>query len=768
MHAISVSARVVALPLLVTLMLAGCGGGGSSGGGGGGGSSTPSLPIAEFTASPLTVQVGSPVQFTDGSTGATGWQWDFNSDGTPEDYGQNPSHVYTAPGIYDVTLQVSNAAGINTRLRMAYITVTPPPPVAEFVASPTTLTLGSSVQFTDQSTNATAWSWDFNNDGTADSTAQNPAHVYGAAGTYTVVLTASNSGGNNVRTRAAYITVNPPPSTTVDIDVDTDRNGSVDNAADEAGEEAWSTTRGAVFYWNIDDDDNNAQFDHSDTAVNGATDALDLARVVIRQISGAPSGGSVTVNVTPAAAQSNIRIFQNNGGTWTSIYSTGASFTLPVSAVQAGDIELGIECRGRLSSSWDGIVFLTLDVRDAASVSLGTDQVRLRCAPPIMNTNLWVADRYYIVSITSGTSNNTAARTTIQALCNAAGITYQEVPGSSYSNDRWLQDSSEPMTVLLPSASGRRRVDSVLQLARYRAVDAWCQNILWDPNFDFIQRFASTQDSQNYGGNLEVVPPHNNGTTNYPWGRIISGGPSTLLGSTATDNTAMDSLYKQFFTACSLQGPSLEIPATWLAVGHIDEFLAFVPAPNRARGWAIAFASPTLARNILQTVQSSGGGNLTVFAGRTTNGWQTTVNAILGDAALMTYNTNAQTKLDTIKQQLITQCGLTAADFVELPVLFENVGSNYAAALNPGVTNLVSLPLANGTTHLVVPDPEGPDQPTDVWAAATKSALEALGTASNPVQVTFVDVFYSYHDLLGEIHCGTNNVRTPPAGNWWD
>ncbi len=236
MHAISVSARVVALPLLVTLMLAGCGGGGSSGGGGGGGSSTPSLPIAEFTASPLTVQVGSPVQFTDGSTGATGWQWDFNSDGTPEDYGQNPSHVYTAPGIYDVTLQVSNAAGINTRLRMAYITVTPPPPVAEFVASPTTLTLGSSVQFTDQSTNATAWSWDFNNDGTADSTAQNPAHVYGAAGTYTVVLTASNSGGNNVRTRAAYITVNPPPSTTVDIDVDTDRNGSVDNAADEAGE----------------------------------------------------------------------------------------------------------------------------------------------------------------------------------------------------------------------------------------------------------------------------------------------------------------------------------------------------------------------------------------------------------------------------------------------------------------------------------------------------------------------------------------------------
>jgi hypothetical protein len=68
---------------------------------------------------------------------------------------------------------------------------------------------------------------------------------------------------------------------------------------------------------------------------------------------------------------------------------------------------------------------------------------------------------------------------------------------------------------------------------------------------------------------------------------------------------------------------------------------------------------------------------------------------------------------------------------------------------------------------MIVPDPEGPDQPTDAWQKATRTALLALGTATTPVEVTFVDVFYSYHDLLGEIHCGSQNVRTPPATPWW-
>ncbi len=42
----------------------------------------------------------------------------------------------------------------------------------------------------------------------ADSTIKNPSYTYSTAGTYTVKLTVSNSGGNNSITRTNYITVN--------------------------------------------------------------------------------------------------------------------------------------------------------------------------------------------------------------------------------------------------------------------------------------------------------------------------------------------------------------------------------------------------------------------------------------------------------------------------------------------------------------------------------------------------------------------------------
>ncbi len=58
------------------------------------------------------------------------------------------------------------------------ITYTPPAviaPVAAFISDVQTGTAPLTVNFTDQSTNTpTSWAWDFNNDGTVDSTAPEP------------------------------------------------------------------------------------------------------------------------------------------------------------------------------------------------------------------------------------------------------------------------------------------------------------------------------------------------------------------------------------------------------------------------------------------------------------------------------------------------------------------------------------------------------------------------------------------------------------------
>lgn len=84
----------------------------------------------------------------------------------------------------------------------------PPVPRAAFSASPTSGAAPLTVAFSDDSSGEpTAWAWDFQSDGTADSTARNPSFSYTAAGTYSVTLTASNAAGSGSVTRANLIQV---------------------------------------------------------------------------------------------------------------------------------------------------------------------------------------------------------------------------------------------------------------------------------------------------------------------------------------------------------------------------------------------------------------------------------------------------------------------------------------------------------------------------------------------------------------------------------
>jgi ELWxxDGT repeat protein len=82
-------------------------------------------------------------------------------------------------------------------------------PVANFSASSTSISAGSSINFTDLSTNSpTSWSWTFTGATTSSSTSQNPTGItYLAAGCYQVVLTATNANGSDSETKTCYINV---------------------------------------------------------------------------------------------------------------------------------------------------------------------------------------------------------------------------------------------------------------------------------------------------------------------------------------------------------------------------------------------------------------------------------------------------------------------------------------------------------------------------------------------------------------------------------
>ena len=133
----------------------------------------------------------------------------------------SPIYVYTVSGVYTAKLTVTNPNGTDystTTIYVVPIFFTPLPygtnnsvlTVANFS---TNITIGYaplSVQFTDLSQNVESRSWDFNNDGTADSYDMNPVYVYTAPGVYTAKMTVTNPNGADYKT--ATIKVSQPGS----------------------------------------------------------------------------------------------------------------------------------------------------------------------------------------------------------------------------------------------------------------------------------------------------------------------------------------------------------------------------------------------------------------------------------------------------------------------------------------------------------------------------------------------------------------------------
>ncbi|MHC5060204.1 MAG: PKD domain-containing protein [Planctomycetota bacterium] len=212
-------------------------------------------PAADFSAAPTSGILPLTVEFTDQSTGTFDtWQWDFDNDTVIDSTEQDPDYVYDTAGTYTVSLTVSGTEGSDTRTKTDYITVSPPPPpTADFSANTTGGVVPLAVQFTDQSTGgADTWEWDFDNNGSIDSTQQSPSHTYDTVGLYTVTLTVSGPTGSGSETKTDYINVSEiiPPAPIAAFSADT-TSGTAPlevSFTDESG--------GAIDTWAWDFDNN--------------------------------------------------------------------------------------------------------------------------------------------------------------------------------------------------------------------------------------------------------------------------------------------------------------------------------------------------------------------------------------------------------------------------------------------------------------------------------------------------------------------------------
>ncbi len=171
-------------------------------------------PVAAF-GSPAEICFGSPVNFTDSSKAAnstvTQWQWNFG-DGTAVATQQNPSHNYTTPGTYTVSLTVTSTIGCVSAVTSKTVVVNPLP-TADFTPSaPSCVT--KTVTFTDGSLANTGalnkWTWDFG-DGSPASNMPSPTHTYATAGTYTVTLQVETDKGCVSSVKSKPVVISPLP-----------------------------------------------------------------------------------------------------------------------------------------------------------------------------------------------------------------------------------------------------------------------------------------------------------------------------------------------------------------------------------------------------------------------------------------------------------------------------------------------------------------------------------------------------------------------------
>ena len=146
--------------------------------------------MQKFIASDTLSCVHSTITFTGLDNVVNNWLWDLGDGTSSTDSIVN--HSYSSPGVYEVSLIVSDGQGCNdTVIKSNYIEIQLV--TADFSYTPPSSCPPIVTAFTNNSQNATNYYWNFGDN--TSSIVTEPSHIYANAGTYFVSLIASNNIG---------------------------------------------------------------------------------------------------------------------------------------------------------------------------------------------------------------------------------------------------------------------------------------------------------------------------------------------------------------------------------------------------------------------------------------------------------------------------------------------------------------------------------------------------------------------------------------------
>uniref|UniRef100_A0A670ZWB6 protein-arginine deiminase n=1 Tax=Pseudonaja textilis TaxID=8673 RepID=A0A670ZWB6_PSETE len=369
--------------------------------------------------------------------------------------------------------------------------------------------------------------------------------------------------------------------------------------------------------------------------------------------------------------------------------------------------------------------------------SIFTDSLVFRVAPWIMTPNTLQPVSVYVCSV----DDNKDFVEHIRKLATKAGCKLIICPEEENQEDRWIQDEMEFGYTQAP----HKTFPVVFDSPRNKKLKDFPFKAILGPDFGYVKRELSPDmsgSSLDSFGNLEVSPPVTVKSKEYPLGRILIGAPFPR---------PMSKLVKDFLKSQVVQSP-IELYTDWLFVGHVDEILSFVPAPDQ-KGFRLLLASPRACFKLLKEKENEGHGKAKMPEGRLPR----SISEIIADRFLKKWNEYCQKCIDWNRNILKEELGLAEEDIIEIPQLFHPF-LQIPRVLVPHV-NMIVL-----GKHLGIPKPFGPI--IDGQCCLEKEVrrlLEPLGLSCN-----FIDDYGTYYLKLGDVHCGTNVRRKPFSFKWWN
>lgn len=580
------------------------------------------------------------------------------------------------------------------------------------------------------------------------------------------------------------------------IRADTNRDGVVDvqGSSDSVDKAIWTAERGAVFLPNIGDktrrcantDINKNPLSNDELAAcSDASGHLLLAPEYVAPLRTLPmnlsSDATANIYATPRAACERVRLFvfdddskPNATESWRLV---DQEFSFNSSQLAKGII-LGIDGREPVKDAgiWNGSVSVVFKVTDRSQTA--TDNVALQIAPILTHNHL---QRVETVVSTSGNDSEPVQANFIRQIDEArvkAGVT-KPLLLFNQSDDIWAQDFLEPAYASMPGPNGPIAIRVMLRSAQStRTGGRQIFEQLRGPGVGGFQPPVGTGDGFghreiNSFGNLETIPPYTSKSgVKYPAGRIIMGKHFDRLPA----KNMLDFLQGQ-----RLQTP-LILETGWLVIGHVDEFVQFLPYNNEL-GFTISISDTKSAIDLLRKASAAGHGGLptVTFTGDGADpGSNTTIDQTLADTNFTTVNEYVQKHIDANLKTLLDEIPLDPKDVIYVPSLFRasdfgggfgfgsgdglpshgedlRPGEYQVGSLHPGSINGIVI----GKTY-VCPKPFGPViDGVDILAQAVEAAYARAG-----MNITYVDDYLSHHVGGGEVHCGSNTLRQTDLA-WW-